>query len=127
MKPILKVQGDVYFVKVEELPQHFKTLNPEKEGYVLARGEATGHVHVIEDIENVSLYESDGTLYLRIESPVPVKHPEHKPISLDRGIWRVGIQREYDYFNFKYPYRNSKVSDPVHIPNSDYNVRPIRD
>lgn len=26
------------------------------------------------------------------------KHEEHKPVSLGKGIWKVGIVREYDPF-----------------------------
>ncbi|MDW8003011.1 MAG: hypothetical protein RMJ39_10210 [Deltaproteobacteria bacterium] len=114
MEPILKVQGDVYFVKTEELPSWVKLVTPRGGRYVLARGEATGHAHAIEDTENVTLYEVNGTLYLKVDNPVTVVHEEHKPINLEPGIWRVGIQREYDYFELVY--RNV-----YHI------VRPIRD
>jgi len=115
MKQILKVQGDVYFVKVEEVPRKLTPISPEKEGYVLARGEATGHAHLIEDIENVSLCRGDDDfLYLRVDSPVQVVHPEHKPITLEPGFWRVGIQLEYDYFGLL-------------NTNPRYRVRHIRD
>ncbi|MCS7135302.1 MAG: hypothetical protein NZ893_02590, partial [Candidatus Aenigmarchaeota archaeon] len=86
MKPVLKVQGDVYFVKIEELPSGAEDVTPRTERYVLARGEATGHAHVIEDTENVRIYEKDGTLYLKVDSPISVVHEEHKPITLEPGI-----------------------------------------
>jgi len=91
----MKVQGDLFFIKVEKIPEDARRIKPEGNRYVLARGEATGHAHAVL-AQDVELFEKDGTFYLRVLRPVQVIHEEHLPINLDYGVWRVGIQREYD-------------------------------
>jgi len=90
------VQGDVFFTKLKKLPEGIKTRSRSRRGYVIAEGEATGHAHVIN--EEIEFYEKDGVLYLKTEKEVQVKHEEHKPVIIGKGIWRVGIVREYDPF-----------------------------
>lgn len=93
----IKIQGDVFFVKVDVIPETKKIVKPSKEGYIIAKGEITGHAHKIEDVVNVIVYQVDDVYYIECLEPVYVMHDEHKPITLDPGIWKVGIQREYDY------------------------------
>lgn len=92
-----KQQGDVIIRRELEIPADAIRVIRQKRGFVLAEGEATGHAHVIE--EEIEMYEKDGVLYLKVERPVTVKHEEHKPISLDKGIYKIGIVREYDPFD----------------------------
>lgn len=133
MKQILKVQGDVYFVKIEKVDEPVVSCSPEKEGYVLAKGEATGHAHLIEDVESVKLYQGEEFLYLKVDKPVKVVHPEHKPITLEPGLWRVGIQLEYDYFGLSNTDRlyRPQVRPTRDLPNTHHLhhplVRPIKD
>ena len=108
----LLVQGDVFLVS-EKIPEEAKRIAKRP----LAVGERTGHAHEIageeHDLyeaggvlhfrtyraeENYELYELDGVLYLRTHKPVTLRHPEHKPITIDRGEWRVGIVKEFDPF-----------------------------
>lgn len=72
-------------------------IEPSPKGYILAKGEITGHTHKIEDFVNVRLYQVGDVYYLECLNPVSVVHEEHKPITLEPGIWKVGIQRVYDY------------------------------
>ena len=90
------VQGDVFFTKARLIPKGAKRIERLKRGYVIAKGEATGHAHVIED--EIELYKKDGTLFLRTQREVKVLHEEHLPVTLTKGIWKVGIVREYDPF-----------------------------
>jgi hypothetical protein len=90
------VQGDVFFTKVRAIPQRARRVSRSERGYIIAEGEATGHAHIIKD--NVELYENDGVLFIKTSKTVEVRHEEHLPVTLNPGIWKVGIVREYDPF-----------------------------
>lgn len=92
-------QGDVLLKRIAALPAGCKTIN-DKRGIVLAEGEHTGHYHGITD-GGVELLEApDRTRYVINQSnrPAILTHQEHKPVTVDPGIWRVGIVREKDWF-----------------------------
>ncbi|MBI5847174.1 MAG: hypothetical protein HZB31_04370 [Nitrospirae bacterium] len=91
-----KQQGDVIIRSIKEIPAYAKRVVRQRRGFILAEGEATGHAHVIE--EEIEMYEMNGILYLKADRPVTVKHEEHKPVSLDKGVYEIGIVREYDPF-----------------------------
>ena len=56
----------------------------------------TGHAHRVEGVSNAVLYQSGNEQFLEITADkVDIVHQEHAPIILDRGIYRVWIQREY--------------------------------
>lgn len=89
--------GDVNFKAIESLPAGLKKVS-RKDGYfVLAEGEVTGHAHRIQD--ECAVYEKNGVLYLKNDTPVRVRHEEHKTISVPPGTWKIGITREYDHLN----------------------------
>ena len=90
------VQGDVFFVRIQNIPRESQKVNRDERGFIIAEGEATGHAHVIH--EDIELYETDGVLFIKTEKTVEVRHEEHRPVTLDPGIWKVGIVREYDPF-----------------------------
>lgn len=90
------VQGDVFFVRIQSIPKEFTKVNRDERGYIIAEGEATGHAHVIDD--DIELYEKDGILFVKTEKTVEVRHEEHRPVTLEPGIWKVGVVREYDPF-----------------------------
>ena len=84
--------GDVIIASADNLPAD-ATLLPVT---ILARGEATGHSHRIEDPNAAEVYQSaqGGFLRVRAESTRLI-HDEHKPIVLPRGLYRFWQQREY--------------------------------
>jgi hypothetical protein len=82
-------QGDVFLALTPTIPKT-ATLLPH---CILARGEATGHVHEV--IGDAELYERDGTLYLSVRSTAELRHQEHGTVTLPRGAYEVGMQREY--------------------------------
>jgi hypothetical protein len=88
MKPIR--QGDVILVSSSE------SITAEPLPHLtVAEGEVTGHRHRISN-GNAELYEQNGTLYLRVLSPIAtLVHEEHTAISVPQGLWMIRIQREY--------------------------------
>lgn len=90
------VQGDVFFIRMKRIAKESTKVNREERGFIIAEGEATGHAHVIDD--DIELYEKDSILFVKTEKPVEVRHEEHRPVTLDPGIWKVETVREYDPF-----------------------------
>ena|ERR1039457_1256962 len=89
----MKQQGDVLIKKVASIKG--KKLNH----LTLAVGEATGHHHTITEGE-AELYEDNGVLYLHVESEnATLTHQEHKPITIEKGDYEIGIVREYSHFD----------------------------
>src|SRR5215467_2979861 len=83
-------QGDLLFVQQDTRPATPLTARP---GNVIVEGEATGHAHRLQS--GTILEAPDGTLYLDITQTTQVVHEEHRPITLDPGLWLVVRQREY--------------------------------
>jgi len=86
-------QGDVLLHPIERLPEGAVRVKVSGR-IVLAEGEATGHAHVIEQTDDVELYERDGVLYLRVLAVVPVLHEEHADPGMDRRLYEVRRQVE---------------------------------
>lgn len=91
-------QGDVIVRRVTLDISKAKKVSPDKRGVVLAEGEATGHYHGIENIEDAELYRIGEQMILSVKNPVDLKHQEHGTVTIEPGIWEIGIVREYDYF-----------------------------
>jgi hypothetical protein len=94
-------QGDVLLVPVERVPRYRREQEPGSER-VLAEGEATGHAHTVRGRARtvraaghyMALSSADRYLVVEDETAVIV-HPEHEPITVSRGVYRVVRQREY--------------------------------
>lgn len=96
----MKRQGDILLVPVEKLPGKLVEVPRQNGRIVLAEGEATGHLHAIEDAEALFLAEDlelvEGRfLMVEAEAGVSLEHPEHDTITLDPGLYEVRRQREY--------------------------------
>lgn len=102
MKTKLKMwqQGDVLGKPLAELPAGLVPVKKDKRGVVLAEGEHTGHYHGIED-GGVQLLEHPETktryLVNSSDKPATLKHQEHNPITVNPGIFEIGIVREVDH------------------------------
>ncbi|NJK44917.1 MAG: hypothetical protein HC933_12060 [Pleurocapsa sp. SU_196_0] len=83
--------GDVMIARVTALPEGAV----ERNGVTLARGELTGHSHRIRDFQHAKLYEHDAQTYLEVLTDTAVIHEEHHAIVLEKGMYRVWMQREY--------------------------------
>ena len=44
------------------------------------------------------MYDHEGILYLKVDHAVTIHHEEHKPVTVEPGIWRIGRIREKDMF-----------------------------
>jgi hypothetical protein len=96
-------QGDVLFTKLDINITELKEIKPNKRGFVLAEGEATGHAHRIEATERAELFEyfdfdlQETCMLLKIlQDDTEVKHEEHQSLFLNKGTYRVSQINEYD-------------------------------
>jgi hypothetical protein len=90
-------QGDVLIIPIRELPPGLVPGPRDRGRLVLARGEATGHAHVItgpDVVLRAAAYDVD-LLFVEIVTSAQVVHEEHGAISLPAGKYRVVRQREY--------------------------------
>lgn len=92
--------GDVLLIPVKSLPKNFK----KQKDTVVAYGEATGHNHAImptkeEFAEKITVYLNDlAEKYVVVETDAIIKHQEHKTLKVDKGVYKVVIERERDPF-----------------------------
>lgn len=99
-------QGDVLVEEVVMRRRHGARMSH----LILAEGETTGHRHTViadatanpgtdqraEPMPPAQLFtEPDGTRYLFVDRACLLVHPEHDPLSLAPGCYRVVQQREY--------------------------------
>lgn len=87
-------QGDVFLERVTSIPKGAKAKSRDGGRVVLAYGEVTGHAHAIVEPEAL-LYDLDGDMYLEADGTVTLRHEEHAPVTIDKGLWRVRQQSEY--------------------------------
>lgn len=89
--------GDLGISPLKELPSNLK----EKKTNVLAYGEATGHKHqLLERTKNqfAILEDEKGQMYMRINEATDLVHEEHKTITIEKGLYFISHEKEYDYF-----------------------------
>lgn len=100
-------QGDVLLTPEVVDPavlKKAKRVAPEHGKYVLRRGELTGHDHVVMATGKIQLYDAgDGGMFLVVDEPTQLVHtvqhgeaPDHAPLPVKEGIYRVRGQREYE-------------------------------
>ena len=83
-------QGDVFFQRVESIPEDAKV---DKSG-VFAEGEVSGHLHQIEPGSDATMLVSGDLMFADVKAPTNVIHPEHNTVHLDEGQWSVIIQEQ---------------------------------
>lgn len=92
---MLKRQGDILLEKIDAIPER-TTVHQRRdvvEDGVIARGEVTGHAHVL---KGGTLYSQLGRLYAVAEATGgAVVHDEHDALELEEGVWLVHNQTEY--------------------------------
>jgi hypothetical protein len=94
-KPGTFQQGDVIGRRLDQMPEASGAVIGRKR-LVLAHGES-GHSHVIEE-EEAELLRIGDRMILNLTRQATLKHEEHKPITLEPGIWEIGRVREFDWF-----------------------------
>jgi len=79
--------------------EHIRKHGKKLDNLVLAVGEKTGHMHVLEQTEGVERYELDGHRYLLVvnENGVSINHAEHGLGVIAPGVYEERIDREFDY------------------------------
>lgn len=88
--------GDVALTSVTEVPKGAKKVF-SGDTYVVAEGEVTGHAHRVA-APTVTVWEFGGERFLAIEGEATITHEEHGLKPLAPGIYKIGIQKEYDPF-----------------------------
>ena len=91
-------QGDVSIIKIEKLGKRLD-FKPLKNGFVVAEGEVSGHHHrlVAERDSVVEIAWDENGFYLNVKSgSVKLNHEEHATQTIERGLWFLGRQIEYD-------------------------------
>jgi hypothetical protein len=91
-------QGDILLVPVEKVPDGLVDVPRENGRIVLAEGEETGHLHMIESPKALFRAEDLDSIeqrFLEVEAEVDLVHPEHGTITLEPGAYEVRRQREY--------------------------------
>lgn len=95
MKSQIWRQGDVTVIKVTALPADAVAV--EHDG-VLARGEVTGHAHRMKG--QVRYFRNERDLFMEVVGfDARLDHEEHHSHYLKPGIYKVGIQKEWDWFS----------------------------
>jgi len=99
-----ELHGDVIIERIEALPSDFDKMKPEPMD-ALAYGESTGHLHKLFRMTDETIGQTfqlriadDGVKYLKVDEPCVLKHQEHEPRVIPAGLYRIGIQRQYDPF-----------------------------
>lgn len=103
-------QGDVILTRVDSLPENITKIK----GTTVATGESVGNSHTFYDddiclsekfdylkgagTKKVNLYEDAAKqIWAEVLDTVYLRHQEHKPIEFKKGVYRIGIVREYDH------------------------------
>ena len=92
-------QGDVTLKRLDAMPtgKRVRLKRSPRGRLVLAEGEHTGHEHAVEETD-AELIQIGERMILKLERSATIVHEEHKPITLEPGIYEVGRVQEYDYF-----------------------------
>lgn len=93
-------QGDVVLQRVDIDISQASKVKKDSRGIVLAEGEVTFHYHGIEcEEDDAELIRIGERMLLNVKAEsVTLKHQEHKPVKIDRGIWEFGQVIEKDWF-----------------------------
>jgi len=100
MKNKFSMQGDVPIYPYEgEITGELKKHNGS---FILAYGEKTGHHHTISVAEPSTMEIRElpnGNFILDLKAKATIKHQEHLDIQVLPGIYRIGREREKDWFS----------------------------
>jgi hypothetical protein len=94
--------GDLSFHPITEIPKDAEKINHNGK-FVLARGEHTGHAHVLtlDKPEELKIFkDATGRMFFAISEKTRnavITHEEHKTIVLAPGIYEMKHEREFDY------------------------------
>lgn len=96
---MFKHQGDLPFFPFSGEIKGTKVAH--KGSVVLALGEKTGHKHVI-TVENPTDMQAwrqlEGGWVITLKTDATLTHNQHGALTIKKGTYRVGQEREHDYF-----------------------------
>ena len=114
MKDVKHQHGDVILEKVQSIPEAAKKVKVS-DGFVIEKGEGI-HTHVLRQrkpccavkeglsprklnsmMNKVEVYEIGDEMYIKVKKSVDLDHEEHGIQTLEPGIYKKSIEREYDY------------------------------
>ena len=89
-------QGDILLVPCSVAGDELERARAA--GDILARGEATGHAHRVQDPSRAQVLELErdgkGIWVLRVLQPTFVVHDTHAPVPVAPGLYEIRRQRE---------------------------------
>jgi hypothetical protein len=85
-------QGDILLIERERIPEGAIRVYTD----VLVEGEVTGHKHRI--CGSAQVYQLRDRLFVQVEQSAKLIHEEHEPLNIERGIYEVIREREYNPF-----------------------------
>lgn len=117
MKKISNQHGDVVLQRVIEIPKEAKKIKVD-EGFIVEKGEGI-HTHILKKksqkkvavkdgisplemnsmMDLVEVYEKGEDMYIKVKETVCIDHEEHGIQTLEPGIYKKNIEREFDYEN----------------------------
>ena len=83
--------GDVMIQEIDVIPKKAKKVK----GNILVRGEVTGHAHRLDNPGAFQILESPDFIFVEVTEETNIIHEEHDPITLQKGKYKVWVQREY--------------------------------
>lgn len=86
--------GDILLRRVGERPQAAKQRQAEGTQVILARGETTGHAHVLTG-GALALWELGNRLWVELPAGGTLTHEEHGVVALPPGTFEIVRQRVY--------------------------------
>lgn len=93
--------GDLSFHPIDKLPKGLKEVE-HKGNFVLAEGEFTGHKHLmtVEKPKEMKMMQDPktGEYYIQLFDKAELTHEEHKKLVFEPGIYKMHVEREFDYF-----------------------------
>lgn len=97
-KDQIVLHGEAVLKRIDKLPDG-AVKQPHNGDLIVAPSETVGHHHrFFCDEKEAQLYERDGVLYLKVDSPVELTcKDKHDTVTFDVGVYEVGAQREWDY------------------------------
>ena len=104
-------QGDVVLRQVSSLPKDVRQVKRK----LKVSGE-TGNTHVLEG--NHKLYRRGKQLYVVVEEPCKLVHPEHQLILVKPGIYRVERVRTFDLAD--------ALAKTMEVEDGEYMIESIR-
>lgn len=102
----MAAQGDVMFIRIEEIPADAVKAETECGKYIVAHSE-TGHHHVVDSKNAQMLIDKTNSFiaYIKVLKPVEVEHKRsfdtHESIVLSPGNYQVRRQQEYTPEGFR--------------------------